>query len=68
MTIEEMERSTKEILVPQDVASALGCDPQSIRIWARQRPDLLGFPVTIMGNRVKIPRRAFLKYMTGREV
>lgn len=65
MTLEEIRRSTKEVLTPCDVAGVLGCDPQSVRVTARQRPELLGFPVIIMKNRVKIPRRAFLEYMGG---
>lgn len=65
MNIEEMKRSAKEVLTPQDVAEVLGCDPQNVRILARQRPELLGFPVIVIKNRVKIPRRAFLKYITG---
>lgn len=65
MNIEEMKRSTKEVLTPQDVAEVLSCDPQSVRVLARQRPDLLGFPVIVIKSRVKIPRRAFLKYITG---
>lgn len=68
MNIEEMKRSAKEVLTPQDVAEVLGCDPQNVRILARQRPELLGFPVIVIKNRVKIPRRAFLKYITGEEV
>lgn len=67
MTIEEMKSSKKEVLAPADVAGVLQCDPQSIRVRARQRPELLGFPVIVMGNRVKIPRRAFLRYI-GEEV
>lgn len=65
MNIEEMKRSKKEHLSPQDVAEVLRSNPQSVRVQARQRPELLGFPVTVVGNRVKIPRRAFLKYITG---
>lgn len=68
MTIEEIKASKKEVLAPVDVAGVLRCDPQSIRVRARQRPDLLGFPVVIMGNRIKIPRRAFLKYIGAEEV
>lgn len=63
MNIKEMQESTKEVLVADDVAEVLGCNPNDIRVKARQRPDLLGFPVIVMGSRVKIPRRAFLKFM-----
>ena len=63
MTINEIKLSTKEILTPADIAEVLGCDPQSIRVRARQRPELLGFPVIVLGSRVKIPRRPFLRYL-----
>ena len=41
----------------------LGCDPQALRIIARQRPELMQFPFQIVGNRVKFPKRPFLRYM-----
>jgi len=63
MNIEEMKVSTKEVLTAEDVSEVLQCDPISVRVKARQRPDLLGFPVIVMGRRVKIPRRAFLRFM-----
>lgn len=66
MTIDEIRASDKEVLTPGDVAEVLRSGPQTIRILARQRPDLLGFPVILMGSRVKIPRRAFLSYMGDR--
>jgi hypothetical protein len=40
-------------------------DPQSIREAARQRPDLLGFPVIVYGRKVKIPRKPFIKFVQG---
>lgn len=41
----------------------LGTTDQQVRVCARQRPDLLGFPTIIMGSRVKIPRIPFLQYL-----
>ena len=35
-------------------------------VAARQRPELLGFDVIIVGNRVKIPREAFIAFMRGK--
>lgn len=60
---ELVQRVNKEFFTPQDVSFVLKSDPQTIRICARQRPELLGFPVIIMGRRVKIPRIPFLRYM-----
>lgn len=63
MTIDEINRSTKEVLTPADIAPVLGADPYGINRAARENPEGLGFPVIVIGNRVKIPRRAFLHWM-----
>ena len=63
MTIDEILRSTKEVLTPADIAPVIGADPYGINRMARENPAGLGFPVICIGNRVKIPRRAFLRYM-----
>ena len=65
MTLEQIRQSAKAVLIPTDIAGVLGCDPQSIRDQARNRPDLLGFPVTVVRRRTYIPRVAFLKYLDG---
>lgn len=46
-------------------APILGCDPNSLRFAARQRPELLGFPVIVMGHRVRIPRLPFIRAIEG---
>lgn len=66
MTLDEIRNSTKEVLTPAEVAEVLGCDPQDVRVAARQRPDLLGFNVAVIGTRTKIPRKAFLDWFDGR--
>ena len=66
MTLQQIESDTREILIPSDIAPILECDPQDIRVAARQKPELLGFPVILIGNREKIPRLAFLEFMNGR--
>ena len=63
MTIDEIVRSTKEMLTPADVAEVLGADPYGINRMARENPSALGFAVLVIGNRVKIPRRAFLYWL-----
>lgn len=62
-TLQDLVGLDRECLTPQHVAHVLQSDPQTIRLCARQRPYLLGFPVIITGHRVKIPRIAFLRYM-----
>lgn len=65
MTLKEIESMDALTLTPAQVASVLNCDPQVIRISAKNRPDLLGFPVICVGNRVKIPRIPFLRFVKG---
>lgn len=66
-TAEDVRAMDSDYITPAIAAGVLGCDPQSIRIAARQRPDLLHFPAFCVGNRVKIPRLAFLRAFDGRE-
>lgn len=63
MTLEEIKHLPDAMLTPAQVAPIIGSDPQTLRMWARQRPDLLGFPAVCIGNRVKIPRVPFLRFM-----
>ena len=53
----------EEVLTPADIAPILGVDPHAIRVAARQRPELLKFEFYISGNRTKIPRIPFLRYI-----
>ena len=70
MTIEEIKKSDKDILVPKDIAEVLGCAPYSINCQAKadflDGKNRLGFPVVIMGNRIKIPRQGFLNFWCGK--
>lgn len=63
MTLEEMKRSDKAFLMPTDVAPVLDCNPHSVRVAAKERPEFLGFPVCVIGNRVKIPRLPFIQFV-----
>lgn len=63
MTVQEIKASDAIMLKPEDVADVLSCNPHLIRVAARDNPELLGFPVTRIGNRTKIPRKAFLRFL-----
>lgn len=63
MTLEEIKALDREYLLPREVAEVLQCDVQGLRVWSRQRPEALGFPVTIIGSRIRIPRIPFLRHM-----
>ena len=62
MTLSEIRASDKLMLTPTDVSEVLGCMPYSINLQARQDPAKLGFPVSLIGTRVRIPRAGFLKW------
>ena len=66
MTLNEIRSSTKDILIPKDIAPLLGCHEHAIRLAARDGD--LPFPVVLMGSRVKIPRVAFIRWFTGEAV
>lgn len=63
MTFEEIKSSDKSFLTPSDISEVMGCNPQTIRVTARQRPDLIGYEFTFSGNRMKIPRIPFLRFL-----
>lgn len=67
MTLEDIKAMTKETLTPAEVADILCVNPHWIRVAARDKPELLGFPVIRYGSRTKIPRRAFIKFMEGQK-
>lgn len=61
MTLEEVRTCEKDYLTPMQVASVLDMNPQSIRELAKKGN--LPFPAIPSGNRWKIPKRSFLKFM-----
>ncbi len=67
MTLEELAASKKPFFTPCDICGVLGCDPQTLRLTARQQPGRLGFPVVLLGNRTKFPRIPFLEFMGVKE-
>lgn len=67
MTLDEIKKLDREFLIPQDIAPILHCDPHLIRIMARTKPKLLGFPVIVIGTRTKIPRVPFINFLQGND-
>ena len=63
MTLAEIEAMDKEILTCANIAPLLGANPATIHIQAMECPERLGFPVIVMGRRVKIPKQPFLRFM-----
>ena len=65
MNLEQIKQAKKDVLTCADVAEVLKCDAYTLHMQAQQRPEMLGFNVICMGNRVKIPRLAFIQFMEG---
>lgn len=64
LTLPELAcRVDREWFTVTEISGVLNANPHTLRVTARQRPDLLGFPVVVAGNRVKVPRIPFLRYM-----
>lgn len=67
MTLDEIKSSDKHFLLASEVAEILGTNPNTVRLQAHCAPEMLGFPVIVMGSRVKIPRIPFLNFMLGQK-
>jgi len=69
MTLNELKDSDITFLNTSDIAEIVGADPDDIRRQAHKDPVKLGYPVSVCGRRVKIPRLGFLYFIEyGRTV
>lgn len=63
-TLDELVQKTdRDFFTAREISGVLNSSPELLRLTARQRPELLGFPAVLVGNRVKFPRIPFLRYM-----
>ncbi len=62
-TVEELEQIDRAYLLADDIAGVLRLTPHYIRYFAKREPEKLGFPVIVVGSRVRIPKAAFLHFM-----
>lgn len=60
MTIDEILKADTAYLSPSDICELTGYDAYALRFHAKNSPDELPFPVTVIGSSVKIPRIPFL--------
>lgn len=65
ITMADIEAIPKDFLIPTDVAPFLRVAPYSINCQAQADPSKLGFPVIVMGTRVRIPKEGFIKFCRG---
>ena len=64
-TLDEVEAMDREFLTPEIVAGVIGCDPYSINVQVKTDPTRLGFPASMCGTRVLIPKAGFLRFCRG---
>ena len=65
MTLDEIAQIDREFITVAEASAYFGCNPQKLREQAHRDREKLGFPVSIIGNRVKIPKEAFIKFCKG---
>lgn len=63
--LKEIKEMSCVTITPAQAAAVLRCTPQYIRVAAREDPKKLGFPVLVLGNRVKIYRIPFIRALEG---
>lgn len=63
LALERMRASTAPTITPAEAAKVMGCHPHTIRVMARENPENLGFPVSVIGSRTIIPRLPFIRYI-----
>ena len=61
VTLEDVRAMRDDFISAATAASVLRMDTSRLIGYAKEHPDWLPFPVVISGNRVKVPRVAFLK-------
>ena len=65
VSLTDIERLPGDFIPVNTAAQYLRCGPQALRLQARKDPPSLGFPVTILGPRVLIPKKPFISYIIG---
>ena len=65
MTWQELKESNKLFVTADDVSEGLNCDPQTLRLAVREQKELVGFPCSMIGKTLRIPRPAFIKWVEG---
>lgn len=65
LTMVDLKKRTDATITPAEAAAVLGMAPHWLRLMARERPEKLGFPVIVYGNRCRIPRVPFIRYLEG---
>lgn len=67
MTLKDIENIDRDFLIPKEIAGILGVRPYAINVQVKydisHGVNSFGFPVMLIGTRVKIPKLPFIKFM-----
>ena len=63
MTLNDLLLMNTPVIPGTWAAQAIGMDPTRLIGYARERPELVPYPYQLSGNRMKIPRIPFLKWI-----
>lgn len=63
MTLAELIETEKTMLSCKDIADVVGIGQYNLHRYIMEYPERIGFPVMVTGNRIRIPRIPFLKFM-----
>ena len=63
MTVEDLKRMKEPIISGTTAARLIGMHPTRLIGYAREHPERIQFPFQISGNRMKVPRIPFLRWL-----
>ena len=63
MTVEDLKKMKEPVISGTMAAKVLGMDSSRLIGYAREHPERIQFPFQISGNRLKIPRIPFLRWL-----
>ena len=63
VTIADIRKMDTDFITASVAGQAIGVDPQSLRVQAWTDAKKLGFPVIVVGKRMMIPRKPFLRFI-----
>lgn len=67
LTLQDLEALPGDFLRVQDVADHMRLNPQSLRLQSQTPAGraALGFPISRLGTRVRIPKQAYIRWARG---
>jgi hypothetical protein len=63
MTVEDLKKMKEPVISGTMAARVIGMDSTRLIGYAREHPEKIQFPFQISGNRMKVPRIPFLRWL-----